>query len=98
MSIEATFTAPLWRWSGESAWHFLTVPEAVSDDIASRVEPGPGFGSVKVVVTVGGTTWSTSVFPDSKSGRYVLPVKAAVRRRERIEDGDEVDVHLVIEV
>jgi len=98
MSIEASFSAPLWRWSGESAWHFLTVPEAVSDDIASRVEPGPGFGSVKVEVTVGATTWSTSVFPDSKSGRYVLPVKASVRRRERIEDGDEVDVHLVVEV
>ena len=98
MSIEASFSAPLWRWSGESAWHFLTVPEAVSDDIASRVEPGPGFGSVKVEVTVGGTTWSTSVFPDSRSGRYVLPVKAAVRRRERIEDGDEVDVHLVVDV
>lgn len=98
MSIEAAFSAPLWRWSGESAWHFLTVPEAVSDDIASRVEPGPGFGSVKVEVTIGSSTWSTSVFPDKRSGRYVLPVKAAVRRRERIEDGDEVDVHLVIDV
>ena len=98
MSIEASFAAPLWRWSGESAWHFLTVPEAVSDDIRSRVEPGPGFGSVHVTVTVGATTWQTSVFPDAKSGRYVLPVKAGVRRKERIEDGDEVDVHLVAHV
>ena len=96
MDLEATFTGPLWRWSGESAWHFVTVPEPVSDDIASRVEPGPGFGSVKVTVTVGTSTWSTSVFPDSKSGRYVLPVKAAVRRRERIDDGDELQVSLVI--
>jgi Domain of unknown function (DUF1905) len=98
MSIEATFSSPLWRWSGESAWHFLTVPESVSDDIRSRVEPGPGFGSVKVTVTVGPATWETSVFPDSKSGRYLLPVKAAVRRKARIEDGDEVDVHLVAHV
>lgn len=98
MSIEAAFAAPLWRWSGESAWHFLTVPEAVSDDIRSRVEPGPGFGSVRVTVTVGASTWETSVFPDAKSGRYLLPVKAGVRRKERIEDGDEVDVHLVVNV
>ena len=96
MDLETSFSGPLWRWSGESAWHFVTVPEAVSDDIASRVEPGPGFGSVKVTVTVGSSTWSTSVFPDSKSGRYVLPVKAAVRRRERIDDGDELQVALVI--
>ena len=88
MSIEAAFSAPLWRWSGESAWHFLTVPEAVSDDIRSRVEPGPGFGSVRVTVTVGTSTWSTSVFPDAKSGRYLLPVKAGVRRAERVQDGD----------
>lgn len=98
MDIEASFSAPLWRWSGESAWHFISVPEAVSDDIRSRVEPGPGFGSVKVTVTVGATTWSTSVFPDSRSGRYVLPVKAAVRRRERVDDGDELEVHLVAHV
>lgn len=96
MNLEATFTGPLWRWSGESAWHFVTVPEAVSDDIASRVEPGPGFGSVKVTVTIGSSTWSTSVFPDKKSGRYVLPVKAGVRRREGVHDGDELQVALVI--
>jgi hypothetical protein len=96
MDLETSFSGPLWRWSGESAWHFVTVPEAVSDDIASRVEPGPGFGSVKVTVTVGSSTWSTSVFPDSTSGRYLLPVKAAVRRRERIDDGDELQVALVV--
>jgi hypothetical protein len=96
VDLEASFSGPLWRWGGESAWHFVTVPEAVSDDIASRVVPGPGFGSVKVTVTVGSSTWSTSVFPDSKSARYVLPVKAAVRRRERLDDGDELPVSLVI--
>jgi Domain of unknown function (DUF1905) len=96
VDLKASFSGPLWRWSGESAWHFVTVPEAVSDDIASRVVPGPGFGSVKVTVTIGSSTWSTSVFPDSKSGRYVLPVKAAVRRRERLDDGDELHVALVV--
>jgi hypothetical protein len=96
MDLEVRFSGPLWRWSGESAWHFVTVPEAVSDEIASRVVPGPGFGSVNVTVTVGSSTWSTSVFPDSTSGRYVLPVKAAVRRRERVDDGDEVLIGLVV--
>ncbi len=48
------------------AWVFLTVPGDVSDDI--RIESGPpaGFGSVRVEVTIGSTTWRTSVFPDAK--------------------------------
>lgn len=52
--------------------------------------PPRGFGSVRVEATVGGTTWRTSVFPDSRGGSYVLPVKRAVREAEDLDDGDQV--------
>ncbi|MCY7364762.1 MAG: DUF1905 domain-containing protein [Frankiaceae bacterium] len=45
-------------------------------------------------VTVGGTTWSTSIFPDTKRGAYLLPVKKDVRRREGLEVGDRLSVAL----
>lgn len=87
------FRAEVWLHQGEAAWHFLTVPGDVSDDIEARTaDQHRGFGSVRVRVTIGGTTWSTSVFPDSKRGAYVLPVKKEVRRAEGIDTGDEVDV------
>ena len=54
--------------------------------------PKPGFGSIRVEVTLGGSTWRTSIFPDSKAGCYVLPVKKAVRTAEGVEIGDRVDV------
>ena len=54
------------------------------------------FGAVRVRVTVGATTWSTSVFPDSKQGSYVLPVKKAVRVAEGLDDGDDVEVTLEV--
>ena len=38
-------------------------------------------------------TWRTSVFPQ-KSGGYILPIKADVRRRADIAAGDEVTVSL----
>lgn len=55
-----------------------------------------GFGSVRVRVTVGATTWSTSIFPDKKSEAYVLPVKALVRRTEALEVGRQVPVSFVL--
>jgi hypothetical protein len=99
-----TFTAPLWRWDAkqESAdpgsWSFVTLPTDVAEDIRdAMVEPPRGFGSVRVRVAVGEERWSTSVFPDKKSGSYVLPVKGAVRRAVGIEEGDPVTVALSLE-
>lgn len=89
------FEAALWLWEGDASWHFLTVPDGVSDDIDARTEDQRrGFGSVRVRVTVGSTTWSTSVFPDSKRQAYVLPVKKAVRSSESLDIGDQVPVVL----
>ena len=86
-------TAPLWLWSGGS-WHFITVPEDEAPDIrAHSLLNRGGFGSVKVEATINGVTWRTSVFPQ-KSGGYLLPVKAAVRRDAGIAAGDEVIVSL----
>src|SRR5687768_16672700 len=88
-------TGPLWLWTGESArWHFITVPEELSDEIRgySLIHRG-GFGSVRVEATIGEVTWRTSVFPQ-KSGGYVLPVKAEVRRRAGIVAGDEISLNL----
>ena len=84
-------SAPLWRYPGAAGWHFVTVPPDVSDHI-SDLTAGlrRGFGSVRVDVTVGETTWRTSIFPDSKTGTYLLPVKKAVRDAERLDDGDDV--------
>jgi hypothetical protein len=90
-----TFDAELWLYDGDAAWHFITVPADVSDDIEARsTGERRGFGAVKVRVTVGATSWTTSVFPDSKRGAYILPVKAEVRRREDLAAGRRVTVAL----
>ncbi|MFD3403585.1 DUF1905 domain-containing protein [Kribbella sp. NPDC058693] len=88
------FSAPLWQHPGEGSWYFVAVPEQISDDIADLTEGRrKGFGSVRVSVTVGGSTWQTSLFP-SKSGSYVLPVKKLVRVAERLAEGAPVEAQL----
>lgn len=91
------FTAPLWEWDGDAAWHFVTVPQDLSDEIEFVVAStggARGFGSVRVEVVVGGTLWRTSLFPDKRRAAYVLPVKQPVRRAEGLHVGDDVEVTL----
>lgn len=90
-----TVTAPVWVWSGgQGSWHFLTVPAEQSGAIRAHALAGPrGFGSVRVEARIGDVTWRTSVFPQ-KAGGYLLPVKADVRRRTGIAQGDEATVVL----
>lgn len=93
-----TFTAVPWRWeasTGPNGWVFASLPEDLSDAIAETGRAA-GFGSVRVEVTIGATTWSTSVFPDHKRRTYVLPLKRAVRRAERLEAGTTAVVELVL--
>ena len=92
-----TVTGPIWLWSeGKGSWHFFTIPS--DDAIEIRLETAAsgvrrGFGSVKVEASINGVAWRTSIFPQ-KSGGYILPIKADVRRRAGIGAGDEVSVSL----
>ena len=96
MTLRLSFTAALWEHDGPGGWHFITLPTAAADEIRETCEPR-GFGSVRVHATIGSSSWDTSVFPDTKSGSFVLPVKKPVRRSEGIEDGDQVEVALAID-
>ena len=92
-----SFTAEVWEHDGSAAWHFVSLPEDVADDIDElHGHEAKGFGSLKVEVSIGATTWCTSIFPDSKRGTYVLPVKKAVRAAEGLADGTPAQVHLTV--
>lgn len=91
--------ARLWRWSGgKASWHFLTLPASVSREIR-LVDAGPhraGFGALRVEATIGGSTWETSIFPSSKHDAYLLPVKASVRKSEKMVEGRTFRLQLVV--
>ena len=85
--IELEFSAEIWIWPGPGAWHFITLPDDAASRIRSLTPPRRGFGSVRVEVVLGESVWRTSIFPDSKSGSYVLPIKAQIRRKEGLSAG-----------
>jgi len=93
--MTVTFTAALWRWDARRSdtWMFVTLPAGESQEIREHaVGPRRGFGSVRVRVTIGTTTWQTSIFPEGE--HYVLPVKRAVRAAEDLDVGDETEVRI----
>jgi Domain of unknown function (DUF1905) len=95
--VDLEFNGELWFWRGPAPWHFVTVPEreCAELDEASKVV-SYGWGMIPVAARIGRTGWTTSLFP--KDGRYIVPVKAWVRKAEAIELGDVVTVLLAVDV
>lgn len=87
--VRVRFSGEVWHWRGPSPFHFVTVPPEESAEIADEASAlSYGWGMIPVTVTIGSTTWTTSLFP--KDGGYIVPLKDAVRRAEGIEVGDVV--------
>ena len=89
------FAAPLWEWGARASWFFVTLPADVGEEIKARFGgQAAGFGSLKVEATIGSSTWQSSVFPESDGDSYVLPLKKAVRTKEKLDAGDIASVAL----
>ena len=91
MNIE--FDGKIWFWKGPAPWFFVTVPDEQSRELKaiSRFVTY-GWGVIPVHVRIGKTEWQTSLFP--KDGLYIVPIKASVRKAEKLEEGDTVSVQL----
>ena len=92
-----SFDAEVWEWSSKASWFFVSLPEEEADEIEERHgRNAAGFGSIRVEVTIGSSTWRTSLFPSNEEKTYVLPVKKAVRAAEGLGAGSIAQVDLVV--
>ncbi len=103
IDINFSFRGQCWLWQSESAaWHFIHLPVDKSEEIKffneSLAIKKRGWGAVRVQVTIGETVWETSIFPHKESNTYILPIKSGVRKAEGIKAGDEVAVHVKIDI
>ena len=95
--MKLVVTGDLWYWRGPSPFHFVTVPDAESDQLqAAAALVTYGWGMIPVTARVGTTDWTTSLFP--KDGRYLIPIKDLVRKAEGLTLGDHVKVDLFVAV
>ncbi|WP_306233424.1 DUF1905 domain-containing protein [Agrococcus beijingensis] len=91
--MELAFTAVTVEWRGPAPYVFAPVPPDEAEIIRDCArELTYGWGVIPVTATIGGTDFTTSLFP--RDGGYLLPVKVAVQRAEGVGIGDAVEVRM----
>ena len=94
--MDLDFTGEIWFWRGPAPFHFVTVPDEQSADIAAASPVvSYGWGCIPVTAQVGKTKFTTSLFP--KDDGYIVPIKVAVRKAEKLDLGDVVTIRLSID-
>lgn len=91
------FTSTLISWRGPAPFVFAPVPPEICAEIqlvARRITYG--WGVIPAEVAIGQTRVTTSLFP--RHGGYLVPIKVALQRAEKVEVGDAVELELVIPV
>ena len=84
----------IWKYQSTAAWYFLSSKKEQQEEIRSHQKVRKGWGAIPVTVSIGESTWKTSLFP-SKDGSYLLPIKASVRKAEGIDEGSRVEAKCI---
>lgn len=81
-----------------TSWHFATIPQAISGAIQSATvsQPRKGRWSLRVEAQIGYMKRKTSIFPDKKSGCYLLPIKVEVRKELWLAENDSVHITITL--
>jgi hypothetical protein len=88
------------RYPGVGGWYFVKVNRDISNELKKLSDSDVkkvGWGYIKVRAVIGKTSWTTTLFPQ-KNGPYLLAIKADVRKKENIEEGDIVRVKLDLDL
>lgn len=97
MAYKFSFTSEVWLYPGMSGWHFMTIDKTRTKEINALFGHAKrGWGSLPVTVKIGKSEWKTSIFHDTKSGTYLLAVKALIRKQEKISTGDKIKANVSI--
>ncbi len=82
----------VYKYPGAGGWHFVELPKVLSAKIRKERHNPKGWQFLKIQAKVGRTSWDTTLFP-TKIGPYLIAVKASVRKKEGMYEGDTVSVH-----
>lgn len=98
--IEYNFTAKMWNYSstvGTCGWYIACLPKEMSKEIRENLKfLEEGWGRLKMTANIGNTQWETAIWFDTKLQTYLLPLKAEIRKKEKIETDKELEIKIWI--
>jgi len=95
MAYAFSVKGKVWKYPGDAAWFFVYVDKKTTAAVKARAGKLTGWRMVPVTVTLGTTMWETSLFP-TKEGLYLIALKAAVRKKEKVGEGTKVTLACVM--
>ena len=91
------FTASVWQHPSTGGWYFVSLPNELSQEIREHFGwKEEGWGRLKGKAKVFKSFWDTAIWYDTKLNTYILPLKAVIRKKEKIEIGNILDVEIII--
>ena len=93
--IKYEFSEQTWRHNGSSGWHFVSLPKSVAKEIRQNLKnEEEGWGRLKGQAKTRNTEWKTAIWFDTKLDTYLLPLKAEIRKKEKINPGQNINVSI----
>jgi hypothetical protein len=97
---EYKFTAKIFHYSTSAdmvGWTIVLLPKKMANEIRENLKHlEEGWGRMKAIAKIGNSEWQTSIWFDKKHETYILPVKAEIRKKEKIELDKESEITIFI--
>ena len=74
-------------------WTMVSLPKKMSIEIRDNFKGlEQGWGRMKVTAKIGSSEWQTAIWFDTKQDTYLLPLKAAIRKKENVVLDKDVEI------
>ena len=93
--IKYEFVTKMWQHTGQGSWHFVSLPHDLGKEIRDNFKlEEEGWGRLKAIAKIGNSLWETAIWSDSKHKTYLLPIKADIRRKEKL--GADINIKTIV--
>lgn len=92
--IKYQFTSSIWQYaSPKGGWFFISLPQEISREIRENFKwQEEGWGRLKSAAKINSTEWETAIWFDTKLKTYLLPLKAEIRQKAKLEIDKKVNI------
>ncbi|OIQ30876.1 MAG: hypothetical protein BM564_01295 [Bacteroidetes bacterium MedPE-SWsnd-G2] len=95
--VKYQFTSTIWKHDAPGGWHFTSLPKSTSRDIRTLFGwQEEGWGRMKVKAQIEDVNWETAIWFDTKLDTYILPLKAEIRKKCKLDIDTITQIYIYI--